>query len=472
VLIRDPQRGAVYTVNPNQPVLVGREDPSSPVRVPCRDPHVSRRHCEIHLTPQNTLRILDLSTYGTFINGQPVQREGHARVGDSLVLGYRYELKVEGSPDTNAATHAGRDPFASGAGVQSSGIAHGGVPMGVGVQGPGTQGAGLGATPSDPTLVKVGQRYRIQGELGRGGMGVVYKAHDELTNNPCAVKVLRSMTPNSEVVERFRREAILAARLSEFPAIVRVFDLGSLPTGELYYAMDYVPGESLHHKVKHGLPLLRGVWLVAQTARAVAYAHSQNVIHRDLKPGNVLVTPEGSVALTDFGVAKAMEQGSGLTATGASLGTPNYMAPEQIQDSKRAGPLADVYGLGGILYTVLTGRPPYEDTRVGTLLKKVQSGLFRPLHELNPRVPQALADLCGRCLAVDAAQRPDSAARVAEMLEEWLEQQASSMSAPVVSPLQEAPRTAPSPNPAPTGPNSARVHSRLQGPPPLPRPPG
>jgi serine/threonine protein kinase len=165
------------------------------------------------------------------------------------------------------------------------------------------------------------------------------------------------------------------------------------------------------------LPRAEGLRLVLEVAKAVAHCHQRGVIHRDLKPSNVLIDASGQARLTDLGVAKALGEAGELTATGQRVGTPSYMAPEQIADAKAAGKAVDVYGLGGLLYAVLTGQPPY--FRTGSwraTLVAVLRGEFPPPRELDPTVGEALNGLCCRCLAVDPKARPESVvAFVAEL---------------------------------------------------------
>jgi len=412
VRLRDLKTGAVTPCAVGRPVVIGRADPSSAADVRCADPHVSRRHCRVEAGADGDLRIVDLSSYGTFVNGVRLEGEGRARPGDRVVLGHDYTFAVEAE---DPATVAWRGPAASGGAGTGQAATRARPTAGDPADDP---AAGSTRTAPDP-------RYDLQRVIGRGAMGVVYLAQDGERRRPCAVKVLKVFAgpADREVEERFRREAMLAHALGDYPGIVQVYDLGTTPaSGELYYAMDYVDGESLHDWLQRRPPPPRraAVWVVAQVARAVAYAHERGVIHRDLKPANVLVTPAGTVHLTDFGVAKALDDGGGMTATGIVLGTPQYMAPEQIADSKRAGRLADVYALGAILYEALAGRPPYDGTKVGAVLRKVQKGDRSRLVDLVPDVDPALADLVERALDHDPGQRPRSAQEVADALEAGL----------------------------------------------------
>ncbi|MGE0707814.1 MAG: protein kinase [Planctomycetota bacterium] len=389
--VQDVQTGAIYVLRPGEPLLVGRQDPSCAPDVACNDPHVSRRHCELTLVTGGRVRVRDTSSYGTYINEQRVTGDGWAKSGDRLRLGHQYALALL-IPQVSELPTALELPSADRETVTSLPTPVRGMPQTLG-------------------------KYRLIRELGEGGMGVVYKAHDPERDAPCAIKVLREAA-EAEGAERFKREARLAATLGDYPAIVKVYDWGAIGPRALFLVMDYVDGVSLTQLIRTGLDVLVGARLVGRTARAVAYAHERGVVHRDLKPDNVLVTREYQVRLTDFGIAK--EDGSGLTMTGMAMGTPNYMAPEQIADSKRAGPPADVYGLGAILYTVMTRQPPYVGKSLGTVLRKVQAGdLTRP-RQVDPGLDPELEAICLRALARVPDERWPSAAELGRALDEWV----------------------------------------------------
>ena len=419
MLLRDAQSGKTTPCFLGESLIAGREAQPEGRSVVCPDPHVSRRHCTLEPLADGTLRVTDTSSYGTYINGLPVRGEAVASPGDTLVLGHRYALVVLASVDTEAATVASTQPLSE-------------LP-------PQTKtrpaaGAGAAELQSGP----IDGRYQIQDVLGEGGMGVVYRAYDEFKDRTVAVKVLRAALTSQgddEALARFRREATLTFKLREHPGVVQVFDAGTIqPAGQLFYVMAYVDGTSLSRKISTGLAHGEGAWLVAQVARAVAYAHEQGVIHRDLKPANVLVAKSGVVLLADFGVARFLDdEQSRLTVSGAALGTPSYMAPEQIEDAKQAGPLADVYGLGAILYATLTRQPPYRQKRLGRLIEAVQSGAMAKPRQLDPLVDPALEAICLRAMAVEPADRYPTAAAVADALEAWLEQQASGSSETLIN---------------------------------------
>ncbi len=263
--------------------------------------------------------------------------------------------------------------------------------------------------------------YEILGELGRGGMGVVYKARHKQLNRVVALKmILAGGHASSDDLIRFLSEAEAVAAFSH-PNIVQVHDIGqhnNLP----FMALEFVSGGSLDNQLKDGpLPPKEASRLVEQMARGMNAAHQAGIVHRDLKPANVLLSDDGAPKVTDFGLAKKVEGGSGLTQTGAIMGTPSYMAPEQAGgDGKRVGPAADVYALGAILYSCLTGRPPFQaDTVMNTLLEVISEEPV-PVRQLNKCVPTDLETICLKGLQKDPKQRYGSAGELADDLQHFL----------------------------------------------------
>ena len=259
--------------------------------------------------------------------------------------------------------------------------------------------------------------YEMQGILGRGGMGVVYKAWHLRLNRAVAVKMLLAgVYARTEELERFLREAEAVAGLRHVN-VVQVHDVGDL-NGQPYFTMEFVEGGSLAQKLA-GMPQPAGqaAALVATVAEAIQMAHSSGVIHRDLTPANILLTADGTPKITDFGLARRMENGGGLTLSGATLGTPSYMAPEQAQGQKGAiGPGADVYALGAILYELLTGRPPFRAETAAATLQQVLAEDPAPPSRLNSLVPRDLETICLKCLHKEPPRRYASAAALAEDL--------------------------------------------------------
>jgi uncharacterized protein (DUF433 family) len=263
--------------------------------------------------------------------------------------------------------------------------------------------------------------YEILGELGRGGMGVVYRARQIGLSRVVALKmILAGAHAAPDQVARFRAEAQAAARLRH-PGIVHIHEIGEYD-GLPYFSLELVEGGSLAGKLRGGqrLKARRAAALLEDVARAVQHAHEHDILHRDLKPGNVLLTADGHPKITDFGLAKQLEM-AGPTRTGEVMGTPAYMSPEQAQGKKDVGPAADVYSLGAILYEALAGRPPFvAAAELETLLLVLEQEPVPP-RQLNPRVPRDLETVCLKCLRKDPAERYASAKELADDLGRFLE---------------------------------------------------
>jgi hypothetical protein len=266
--------------------------------------------------------------------------------------------------------------------------------------------------------------FEILEELGRGGMGVVYKARQVSLNRFVALKmILAGPYSGPDHLARFRREAEAVACL-QHPGIVQIHEIGS-HAGHSYLALEYVPGGALTTRCAgRPLPPMLAADLVHTLARAVHYAHQRGVVHRDLKPGNVLMTEDGSPKITDFGLAKRLDPdgraSEELTQSGAILGTPSYMAPEQASGKRGGiGPAVDVYALGAILYELLTGRPPFQaDSTVDLIFKVVSEAPASP-RKLNPTLPRDLETVCLKCLQKEPAQRYGSAEALADDLKRF-----------------------------------------------------
>lgn len=261
--------------------------------------------------------------------------------------------------------------------------------------------------------------YEILGELGRGGMGVVYKARQVSLNRIVALKmILAGAHAGQEATTRFLREAEIIARMKH-PHVVQVHEFGS-HEGKAFFSLEYLEGGSLADKLR-GEPQspAQAAQMVEVLACAVEAAHTQGVVHRDLKPGNVLLTSDGAPKITDFGLAKQGE--SGTTATGQVMGTPSYMAPEQAGGkSKEIGPTVDIYALGAILYELLTGRPPFKGASAWDTLQMVVGMEPVPPRQLQPKVPRDLETICLKCLHKDAGRRYRSALALAEDMHRFL----------------------------------------------------
>jgi WD40 repeat protein len=263
--------------------------------------------------------------------------------------------------------------------------------------------------------------YEILCELGRGGMGVVYRARQVALNRPVALKmILAGGHASADELARFRAEAEAVARL-QHPNVVQIHEIGD-SDGRPFFSLEYCVGGSLAHKLDGTpWPPQAAARLVETLARAVQAAHDHGIVHRDLKPANVLLTADGQPKLTDFGLAKRLDQVAGQTRTGAVLGTPSYMAPEQAGGrGKDVGPAADVYALGAILYELLSGRPPFKAaTPLDTIMQVVGEEPV-PLRQLQSKVPADLETVCHRCLQKDPARRYGSAKELAEDLGRFL----------------------------------------------------
>jgi WD40 repeat protein/tRNA A-37 threonylcarbamoyl transferase component Bud32 len=257
--------------------------------------------------------------------------------------------------------------------------------------------------------------YEVLGVLGKGGMGVVYKARHRALGRVVALKmVLHAEYAGPEERRRFRAEAEAVARL-QHPGVVQVFEVGE-HNGLPYLALEYCPGGSLAQELT-GTPWQPGpaAVLVEALAQAVQAAHAAGLVHRDLKPANVLLAADGTPKVADFGLAKRLDV-EGQTQTGAVLGTPSYMAPEQAAGKKGIGPAADVYSLGAILYELLTGRPPFQAASAVDLARQVAAEEPVPVRRLQPKVPRDLETVCLKCLEKQPRKRYASAAVLAEDL--------------------------------------------------------
>ncbi len=262
--------------------------------------------------------------------------------------------------------------------------------------------------------------YEILGVLGRGGMGVVYKARHLRLQRLVALKVILAGGHASDAeLARFRTEAEAVARLRH-PNVVAIYDVGEYD-GRPYLALEYVAGGSLAARVGDTpLPPAEAAALVRTLAGAVQAAHDAKVVHRDLKPANVLLAEDGAPKITDFGLAKKLDD-AGQTATGAVVGTPSYMAPEQAGGkAKEAGPAADVWALGAVLYKLLTGRPPFQAATTMDTLVQVLADEPVPPRRLNPAVPRDLETVCLKCLEKDPPRRYGSAEALGADLERYL----------------------------------------------------
>ena len=262
--------------------------------------------------------------------------------------------------------------------------------------------------------------YELQEEVAKGGMGVVYKARQISLDRVVARKMIRSgeLAHDAEV-ERFRTEARAAANL-EHSGILPIYEIGER-NGQHFFTMAYIEGGSLRDLLVDGpLPPGKAAEFVQRTANAMQHAHEKGILHRDLKPANILVDPSGKPKVADFGLAKRMEEDSGLTASGTAMGTPSYMPPEQaLGKGDEIGPQADIYSLGAVLYCLLTGHPLFAADNYLETIKQVIDKEPAPPRTLNPAIPKDLETICLKCLRKEQRSRYKSAAELAEDLHRW-----------------------------------------------------
>src|SRR5436190_1766934 len=263
--------------------------------------------------------------------------------------------------------------------------------------------------------------YELLEEIGRGGQGVVFRARQKSLNRTVALKVISlGQWASKTHLKRFRLEAEAAARL-EHPGIVPIHEVGERD-GQCYFSMKFIEGGQLDEVVKQTpMSIREAAKLIAKVARTVHYAHEHGILHRDIKPGNILLDRNGEPHLTDFGLARLVEADSTVTGTLEVLGTPSYMAPEQAAGNNTAvSSNTDVYGLGAVLYQLLTGQPPFAGGTTYETIKLLLDTEPRQPHLLNPKIDRDLSTICLKCLEKHPERRYPSALALAEDLERWL----------------------------------------------------
>jgi tetratricopeptide (TPR) repeat protein/predicted Ser/Thr protein kinase len=264
----------------------------------------------------------------------------------------------------------------------------------------------------------IGSRYEIVRLLGQGGMGAVYQAHDKELERQVAIKVIRAdMAANPEILRRFKQELILARQITH-KNVIRIFDLGQAD-GIKFISMEYIEGENLQGVLrrKKKLQPAEAANILAQVCRALDAAHNEGVIHRDLKPQNIMLDKAGRAYVMDFGIARSM-LGAGMTQTGALIGTPDYMSPEQAK-GQSLDARSDLFSLGIIFYEMLSGIVPFDaDTVMGKLWKRTNEPA-RPLDDLDKTIPKPLSDIVRKCLEIDPQKRYASAAELLQHIERW-----------------------------------------------------
>ena len=265
--------------------------------------------------------------------------------------------------------------------------------------------------------------YQILEEIGRGGMGVIYRARQRHSRRIVALKrILAHHADSHETLVRFRREAEAAASL-DHPNILPIYEVSEGEDGLPFFSMKFAAGGSLQENqvgLRDGLH--QSVALMAKVSRAVDYAHNRGILHRDLKPGNVLLDRSGEPLVSDFGLAKWLDDSSDLTRTLTIFGTPGYIAPEQAHGpAAELKPSADIYSLGAILFDLLAGRPPFLGEHALSVIQQAKEKSAPKLRSVVPKIDRDLETVCARCLERDPKTRYQSAGELAEDLERWID---------------------------------------------------
>src|SRR6266700_2156596 len=279
---------------------------------------------------------------------------------------------------------------------------------------------GKKATRAAELLGELGD-YELLEEIGRGGQGVVFRARQKSLNRTVALKVISlGQWASKAHLKRFRLEAEAAARL-EHPGIVPIHEVGERD-GQCYFSMKFIEGGQLDEVTKREpMSIRQAVELIAKVTRTVHYAHEHGILHRDIKPGNILLDQKGEPHLTDFGLARLVETESTVTRTMEVLGAPSYMAPEQaVGDNAAISSVTDVYGLGAVLYQLLTGQPPFAGGTTYETIKLLLDTEPRQPRLLNSKIDRDLSTICLKCLEKDPKRRYSSALALAEDLERWV----------------------------------------------------
>ncbi len=375
----------------------------------------------------------DLEAFADLEKDTPVNLEG-ATLGGNTSTPANLEAATLAEQLTRTAP---ADPNAT---VVDKGSGAGGVTPGWSV--PATAGSTEVYAASLAALqpgAQLGDRYEIIRQLGQGGMGAVYQARDRELDRMVALKVIRpELAGHPEILQRFKHELILARQVTH-RNVIRIFDLGEAG-GIKFITMEYIEGRDLRSLLieKGKLPPAEAVAIIEQVCLALEAAHSEGVVHRDLKPQNIMVDGEGKASVMDFGIARSVEFG-GMTLTGALVGTPEYMSPEQVQGEK-ADVRSDLFTLGIIFYELLTGRIPFlADTALGTMYKRIKERAV-PLARFEPGVPGFLSDVVAKCLELDPQQRYQSAREILQDLDAWKAGVARSTMNPAARWLRYAPR--------------------------------
>jgi len=268
-----------------------------------------------------------------------------------------------------------------------------------------------------PNGTRLGSRYEIVQMLGEGGMGSVYKAKDLELDRFVALKVIRpEFALHEEVLRRFKQELILARKITH-KNVIRIFDLGELDNVK-FITMEFIEGQDLSSLAKERLPFEKSADIIFQVCTALDAAHAEGVVHRDLKPQNIMIDKTGRIIVMDFGIARTMEHGAGMTNTGALIGTPDYMSPEQVM-GEHVDSRSDLFALGIIFYQLLVGQLPYKaDTVQKAMFQRTREQSKKPV-EVDANVPAVLSDITVKCLQLDPALRYQTALDVQRDIEAW-----------------------------------------------------
>src|SRR5215468_1265427 len=268
-----------------------------------------------------------------------------------------------------------------------------------------------------PGLVLAG-RYEIRERLGTGGMGSVYRARDRELDRSVAIKVIRpELAEQSDILRRFKQELILARQVTH-KNVIRIFDLGE-DAGIKFITMEYVEGQSLKSMMdeRGKLSYEESAGIIQQVCLALEAAHAEGVVHRDLKPQNIMVDKQGKVLVMDFGIARSAGV-AGMTMTGALVGTPEYMSPEQVRGD-HVDARSDLFSLGIIYYELLTGKKPYSGGTAESVMFRRTVERARPPLEMDPQMPRFLSEIVAKCLEKDVADRYQTAREIWDNIERW-----------------------------------------------------
>ncbi len=390
--VQGPLIGKRHALREGESLVIGRGSGAT-LRIP--DPQISRRHCEIS-EGEASLAIRDMnSSNGTFVNGRRVT-EVELQIGDRVILGTNLIEICSSDMQVQRCSRCEAE-------LSLSDLAQDGKD-------------GLCLTCRKAAQLSfVIPGYTIERMLGKGAFGAVYLGKRQEDDLSVALKIVKHDTIRNEAdVKRFFREAESARKLVH-PSIVQVYDSGEAE-GYYFIAMEWVDGKSIaqHIQARGALTVRDTLRLGVQLTDALQHAYTRSIVHRDIKPDNILVHRDGIPKIVDFGLAKSFDQSgiSGLTAPGAGMGTLAYMPPEQLDNALNADQRSDIYSLGATFYHMLAGRRPFEERTTRNFILKILRESPTPLRELNPKVPASLSHLVARAMA----KKPEDRYRVpAEM---------------------------------------------------------